>query len=518
MRRNACSCWIEIRFVFLGLALIALASTTCRPAVAQPPASQLARQDSEQLDDVTAIPEFEFETSFSMVKGKRIGQLDVTLFIADGLHGYSQSDLPGQLPTKIVVTPDEQLISVGEFIPDRPPQRKTSSIGVTEEYEDQITWSARIEIAKDVIEQELQIGMVVSGQVCNEEKCTQFDRGENELVAEFHEYLTVQPVPLSGSSIANASSTLTQSQLLTCLGMALLAGLILNAMPCVLPVIGLKVMAFVKQAGENRLRIFLLNMAFSAGLMLVFLIVATLAAFFGMGWGDWLTKSIPGSVIITSVVFAFGLSMLGIWEIPIPGLGANSKEEGLWGAFLLGILTTVLATPCTGPMLVPATAIVVGQPAWVAYLVFTCLGLGMALPYLLIGIFPILIHWLPKPGPWMDTFKQVTGFVLLGTVVFLLSGFSGEPRSKYLVPTLATLLAIGFGCWWIGSASYSTDARKRRSAWIWGITMIAAGAIAAFLILGPPRYELEWKNFSITQLNEKQAANQFVFVDFTGPN
>ena len=183
--------------------------------------------------------------------------------------------------------------------------------------------------------------------------------------------------------------------------MALAAGLILNAMPCVLPVIGLKIMSFVSQAGENRGKVFMLNLAFSAGLISVFLVLATLSAFFGYGWGDLLTKSMWGSIVITAVVFAFGLSMLGVWEIPIPGIsggnvvGKKAEEEGLSGAFFLGILTTILATPCTGPMLVPALAITAGQPAWVTYAIFGAIGLGMAIPYLLIGIFPKLISWLP---------------------------------------------------------------------------------------------------------------------------
>lgn len=310
--------------------------------------------------------------------------------------------------------------------------------------------------------------------------------------------------------------------LMTYLCMAFLAGLILNAMPCVLPVIGLKIMSFVQQAGESRFRIFMLNLVFSLGLMTVFWVLATLAAFFGMGWGDWLTKSMTGSIIITAVVFAFGLSMLGVWEIPIPGLsggaGQMAEEDGLLGAFVLGILTTVLATPCTGPLLVPATTIIAGQPAWIAYTVFTFLGLGMASPYLMIGLFPVAIKWLPKPGAWMTTFKQITGFVLMGTVVFLLASFTEEPWSEYMVALMTCLLFIALGCWWIGRTSLAAELPERIKAWSWGVGILAVGTALSFNFLVPPKYELNWQEFSKARLGELQDESRIVFIDFTGPN
>ena len=306
--------------------------------------------------------------------------------------------------------------------------------------------------------------------------------------------------------------------------MALAAGLILNAMPCVLPVIGLKIMSFVSQAGENRGKVFMLNLAFSAGLISVFLVLATLSAFFGYGWGDLLTKSMWGSIVITSIVFAFGLSMLGVWEIPIPGMsggnvvGKKAEEEGLSGAFFLGILTTILATPCTGPMLVPALAITAGQPAWVTYAIFGAIGLGMAIPYLLIGIFPKLISWLPKPGKWMGTFKEVTGFILMATVVFLLSGFSEKPRSEYMVAILSLMLVIAFGCWWIGRIPFSAKLGEQLKGWGWGLGIIAVGAFAAFTFLVPSEYKLDWQEFSKARLGELRDQNRLVFIDFTGPS
>jgi suppressor for copper-sensitivity B len=246
--------------------------------------------------------------------------------------------------------------------------------------------------------------------------------------------------------------------LVVILSLAFLAGLILNVMPCVLPVIGLKIMSFVQQAGGSRREILSLNLWFSFGLMAVFWILASVAVFAKLGWGEHF-GDVRFLVTMIGIVFAFGLSFLGVWEIPIPGFVGGStmqgvaQKEGPIGAFGKGVLSTVLATPCAGPLLVPAVSWAAAQPAGLTYLTFTSIGLGMASPYLLIGAFPRLIRVLPKPGAWMDTFKQIMGFLLMGTVVFLFNSLASE----WVIPTLTLLLGIGIACWWIGRISVSAD-------------------------------------------------------------
>lgn len=263
--------------------------------------------------------------------------------------------------------------------------------------------------------------------------------------------------------------------LLSKLGLAFLGGIILNIMPCVLPVIGLKVLSFVEQAGENRARAFFLNLSYSLGLLSVFLLLAVLAATLNMGWGH-LFRLPAFNVVMAAIVFAMGLSFLGVWEIPIPGFVGSGKavemaqKEGFSGAFAKGILTTILATPCTGPYMGAALAWALSQPPAVIFAVFMSVGLGMASPYLLVGAFPRLIAFLPKPGAWMETFKNVMGFVLLGTVVFIFSymGFT------YIVPTLGFLFALWAGCWWIGRAPATASTSQKLRAW---------GQAAAFVAL-----------------------------------
>lgn len=332
--------------------------------------------------------------------------------------------------------------------------------------------------------------------------------------------------------------------------MAFVAGFILNFMPCVLPVIGLKVMAFVQQAGDSRARTFMLNVWYSLGLMSVFLILATLSVFMGLSWGEQFS-SVTFNVILTAVVFAFALSFVGVWEIPIPGfvgsgkVGGLATKEGASGAFFKGVLTTILATPCSGPLLGSALTWAVLQPPAIAYAGFACVGLGMASPYLLIGAFPQLVSFLPKPGAWMDTFKNIMGFVLLGTVIFLLT-FIPIP---YVVPTVALMMGLWAAFWWIGRVPLTESLDKKAAAWV-GATAFAVsiGLIAYGAPFEPMRTtnlvaimstrfqravdkelgdrsnsaptrstgsELAWKPYSRELLEQLTAEKKTVFIDFT---
>ncbi len=263
---------------------------------------------------------------------------------------------------------------------------------------------------------------------------------------------------------------------------AFVGGLILNLMPCVLPVIGLKVLSFVTQAGESRGRAFMLNVVYSAGIIVVFLLLAALAVGLGLGWGQLFTYGVF-NVVMAAVVFAMGLSFLGVWEIPIPGFVGSGKsariqqQEGLSAAFLKGVITTVLATPCTGPFMASALTWAVAQPPGIVFAVFLAIGLGMSSPYLLIGAFPELIRFLPKPGAWMDTFKQVMGFFLMGTVVFLLS-FLYWP---YVVPTIGLLFAIWAGLWWFNRTPLTAPSGEKWRAWLEASAFVAI----AWLLLFP---------------------------------
>ncbi len=297
---------------------------------------------------------------------------------------------------------------------------------------------------------------------------------------------------------------------------ALLGGFLLNFMPCVLPVVGLKILAFVQQSGQHRREAFLLNLWYALGVVAVFLVLATLATALNLSWGQQFTST-WFNITLAALVFAMGLSFLGVWEIPIPGLAGTGKanqlaaREGFAGAFFKGALSTVLATPCSGPFLGPVFGFTLTVPPYITYAVFTAIGLGMASPYLLIGAFPRLIRFLPKPGAWMDTFKNVMGFVMLGTVVYLFSFLDRD----YLVAAFGLLVGVWAACWWIGRTSVLAAPAVRLGAWLGSATLVAAVGWVSFYLFVPRPELLPWQEFSAARLSQLTGEGQTVLVDFT---
>jgi thiol:disulfide interchange protein len=311
------------------------------------------------------------------------------------------------------------------------------------------------------------------------------------------------------------------------IALAFVGGLLLNLMPCVLPVIGLKVMSFVEQAGRSRAHALVLNLWFAVGIITVFLVLALLASLpkLGLGaeglvWGGQ-NGSTVFNVVIASIIFAMALSLLGVWEVPIPGFfGSRSMhkaaaQEGPTGAILKGIVTTVLATPCTAPFMATAVAWAVAQPLFTTLVVFASLGLGMASPYILIGVYPELLRFLPKPGAWMETFKQVSGFVLLATVVFILSYI--EPSA--VVPTTILLLGIAVACWLVARTPLTAELRDRVLAWGYAGTIVLVFLAVSFgwlYRIANAQADPGWQPFSLAKL--KQLAvdeGRTVLVDFS---
>ncbi|MFN9271548.1 MAG: protein-disulfide reductase DsbD family protein [Planctomycetia bacterium] len=325
------------------------------------------------------------------------------------------------------------------------------------------------------------------------------------------------PARLAAASTAAAGGI----SLPTALLMGLAGGLILNLMPCVLPVLGLKLMSFAQQSGRARQEVFQMNLWYCAGLFAVFFVLATasVAANIGLGsenlaWGEQFTST-RFNVTMAAIVFAFALSFLGVWELPIPGFigekaGHVQSKEGPLGAFLKGVLSTVLATPCSGPFLGPVFGFTLSQPTYVTYAVFGAIATGMALPYLLVGLFPGLVKFLPKPGAWMETLKEVLGFVMLGTVVFLFTFLDHD----YFVPTFALLVGIWAACWWVGRAQ-EANGGAGFGRWVQAAALAAAVGSVAFAFLGPVKSVLPWEPFSRARLAELREQGATVLVDFS---
>lgn len=449
--------------------------------------------------------------------------LAITMHLDDGWHTYSttQKDAIGATPTTITLTSAKNLQPIGdEFKPDRAPEltaKQGDNLESKEVYHGQVTWTRRFQFEPKGDNNGFGVKGTIRYGVCNEGTClppksVDFSLGDVEGATAGE---LAKTLPDDAPPQAIEIMVAPEGDLWFYLGTAFLGGMLLNVMPCVLPVLAIKVLSFVQQAGESRSRIFLLNLAYTFGVLAVFLGLATLSVTAQLGWGG-LFQQTRFNLIMACVVFAMGLSLLGVFEIPVPGMvGATAgkqHQEGLLGAVMTGILATLLATPCTGPFMGAALAWSVQQPVRVTYLIWGVMGLGMASPYLLIGAFPKLVKWLPKPGTWMVRLKEFAGFVLMGSVIFIIY-FTDK---RYTIPALVMLLGIALGLWMIGNL-YDVNSHIRHKTTVRltavGLTLLVCWI--GFSLAGESKYRLPWEPFSEARLTALLKENKPVLIDFT---
>ncbi|MGB0716502.1 MAG: protein-disulfide reductase DsbD domain-containing protein, partial [Phycisphaerae bacterium] len=306
-----------------------------------------------------------------------------------------------------------------------------------------------------------------------------------------------------GASTAEAQEeagppAMTLTTLIPWLGFALVGGLILNIMPCVLPVISIKILSFVQQAGESPRRVFMLGLTFAAGIVLSFLALATVIIVLkdwvgigGIGWG-FQFQSPTVVIIMTSIIFAFGLSLFGVFEVTLPGaavqqMSAAEEREGLLGAFMKGVLATILATPCTAPFLGSALGVALNPSATplVLFAIFAAAGIGMAFPYVLLTWQPAWLKFMPKPGMWMERFKQFMGFILMGTVVWLAWPLKDLIGAEGLVWVMSFLAFVGLAVWILGMQTPLTPLPNRLGAWAMALTIVFGGWFFNFSYAAP---------------------------------
>lgn len=295
-----------------------------------------------------------------------------------------------------------------------------------------------------------------------------------------------------------------------------LGGLLLNLMPCVFPVIGLKIMGFVQQAGENRRSIALHGISFTSGVLLSFAILSGILFTLRetIGWGYQLQN--PWVVIILLLLmFILALNMFGIFELGTSATSVGGKlqsKSGHTGSFFSGILATVVATPCSAPFLGAAIGAAMALPALQFFTGFTFMALGLALPYLILSLFPTLVEKLPRPGPWMESFKQAMSFLLFATAGFLLWVYSGLIGQEYLLSPLMGLSLIAAAAWIYGRWNLPHKTPKTRRT---ALAITAIFAIGGTLLALPPQPEKLWSEWSEETTEELLAEGTPVFIDFT---
>lgn len=311
--------------------------------------------------------------------------------------------------------------------------------------------------------------------------------------------------------------TLEVSDIWRALPLGLLAGFILNFMPCVLPVISLKLGALVGLGGwqgldkndaaakRSRRRFRLYGLCFTLGVLVWFGLLFGVIGFAGLLWGQFF-QSQELVLGLTLLLFVMALSMFGLVRIPLINAQVGSKGALPYQAFLGGLLATLLATPCSGPLLGGVLGWAVNQPLPYLGLTLLSVALGMSSPFILMAIRPGLIRFLPKPGPWTITLERVMGFVLLGTVIYLLSML--EQAKLFVV--LSALLALAF------------------AAWLWsrpipqGKSRFSLTRVLALVLIVPALYfpfvqrvlDVSWKSFSAASF-QAELGRRNLLVDFT---
>ena len=312
--------------------------------------------------------------------------------------------------------------------------------------------------------------------------------------------------------------------------LALVGGLILNLMPCVFPVLSIKVLGLISHAGESARQVRRHGFAYTGGVLASFLalgiaLLAVRAAGAEVGWGFQLQSPLAIAAL-AYLLFAMGLSMSGVFHFgaSLQGVGQTwAQRSGLSGSFFAGALAAVVATPCTAPFMATAIGFAMTQSAFVSLIVFLALGLGLALPFLALTLAPGLVSRLPRPGAWMETLRQALAFPLYATVAWLMWVLAQQVAPSSLFGALIGLVLVGLGAWSFNLAHTSAPAGRRLAVGTVAASLIGAGvALYALEPVGaqPSGAALAASNpgaetFSQRRLDELRGERRPVFVNMT---
>jgi thiol:disulfide interchange protein len=311
--------------------------------------------------------------------------------------------------------------------------------------------------------------------------------------------------------------------------LAFAGGVLLNLMPCVLPVLSIKAFSLAQHAQSAAREVRIQGIAYTAGVLVSFAAIAALllgmrATGAEIGWGFQLQSPLFVALMIY-VLFAVGLNLSGVFSFGerIAGAaGELSSHAGYSGSFLTGALATLVATPCTAPFMAAALGYAITQPWYRALAIFEAVGFGMALPYLGIAFSPRLRRFLPRPGAWMLGLKQFLAFPIYGTAVWLTFVLAQESGELAVTRVLAGLVLIGFAAWLYEGLRHGENRRRR-----WGLAASALpliGAVALVPLAGTNQTirsvasannNIRWLRFSTDKVDELQAQGRSIFVDFT---
>lgn len=327
----------------------------------------------------------------------------------------------------------------------------------------------------------------------------------------------------------------TSFTLLSYIGAAFLGGVILNVMPCVLPVLTMKVFHVIEHAADAPRQNRMHGLAYTAGVMATFLVfaaavIAVRASGESFGWGMQFQS--PAFVAgMTALIFAFGLNSLGVFEFTV-SLDGGQSGEGYFGTFVNGIVASIMSTPCSAPFLGSAAAFALGSGAewWQTLLMFSFIGFGLASPFLLISFVPAIGKVLPRPGAWMETFKKLMGFTLLAAAVWLYGTLQAQISRDAATLFLGFLLVLSVALWSLDTFGGLLHSFARRMT-VRGLAA-ALTIVAGFYLIDlkpPPKAttvavasdavvvdgHINWAPFDSGRVERERTSKRPVFMDFT---
>lgn len=461
------------------------------------------------------------QVSIELEQAGDSGLIKATFVIPEGYHQSYEIELTDEFAQFFL---DSETKGI-DFEKTIYPLTDDLSVGDIKEYHDSVTLTKAFTITDPAV---TEVSVDYGYQLC-------LDTGACLRPVFDTEVIPLQAIASNEVTVANETAPVEESdggtKVLYFLLLAFLGGVILNIMPCVLPVLSIKAMSLVKQSQQNKSSILKGSLAYTAGILISFIILAAVVVGIkstgdSLSWGfqfqnPWFVFS------LLILIWVFTLSLYEVFQIRVPGMSMAtqaSSKGGHSGSFFSGIFAVLLATPCTAPLLAPAIGFAFQQPPFIIFSSFIMIGLGLAFPFLLLGFIPSAIKIIPKPGDWMITFKELMGFLLFATAIYLLRTLYFLLDGSAFMNILWFLLTLTVGCWIYGRFAGPSESTAKQ--WIWTI-------VALVIIFGTGHFFINfesdpttagqasvkglkagWQVFTEDTFDQYRAEEKPIFVDF----
>jgi thiol:disulfide interchange protein DsbD len=455
--------------------------------------------------------------------------LKIEFEVKAGLHAQSHKPLdPNNIPTNLKLD-DNPAITAGDAVYPAGENVSYPALGTLSVYTGKVEFTVPITIAVNAANGALKISGIVRFQACNDKQC--FMPGNlpfavDATIVGGNAAATTQTAsaptattgaksPATTPAVIGGSSSMSFA---AALGSALLAGLLFNIMPCVLPVLPLKAIGFYEVSQHNRAKSFVYGLVFSLGVISVFAVLALLVIVLKrVTWGELFSKAWFAWLVVTVLVL-LSLGLFGGWTVTLPSgtYRVEPRHDTYSGNFFWGALTAVLATPCTAPLLPGLLAWATVRPSYQGVPAMLMVGVGMALPYLVLSATPELARRFPRSGPWPELFKQMMGFLMLAAAVYFAAGRLIEgPNFWWMV--VATVAVAAF--YLIArTVQLSKNALPVGISCILAVLMLGGvlGWTARITGIGSgANVEASWQPYSDQEFEQARASGKPVLVKFT---